>query len=46
MCFDNAVSFLLLSCRRDTLSFLYRSLKLVASPTYDSVIDLVVTVAW
>ena len=34
MCFDSSVSFLLLSCRKDTLWFLYHSLKLVPSPTY------------
>ena len=37
MCFDSSVSFFLLVCRKDALWFLQRSLKFVASPTYDSV---------
>ena len=46
MCFESSVSFLLLACRKDALWFLYRSLKFVASPTYESVVVSVVTVAW
>jgi len=46
MCFDSSVSFLLLVCRKDALWFLYRSLKFVASPTYDSVKASLVTIAW
>ena len=46
MYLDSSVSFFFLWFRKDDVWFLYRSLKLVASPTYVSVVVLVVTVAW
>ena len=42
MSLDSSVSFLLLVCRNELMWFLYLSLKLVASPTYDSVVVAVV----
>ena len=35
---DSSVAFRLLAFRKDVLWFLYRSLKFIASPTYDSVV--------
>ena len=46
MCLDSSVSFLLLVRRNELMWFPYLSLKLVASPMYDSVVVAVVTVAW
>ena len=46
MYLDSSVSFSFLWFRKDVVWLLYRSLKLVASPTYVSVVVLVVTVAW
>ena len=45
MYLDNSVSCLSLWFRKDDVWFLYRSLKLVVSPTYVSVVVLLVTVA-
>ena len=45
MYLDNSVSFFFLWFRKDDVWFLYRSLKLVASPTYVSVVVLLVRVA-
>ena len=45
MYLDNSVLFFFLWFRKDEVWFLYRSLKLVASPTYVSVVVLLVTVA-
>ena len=44
MYLDNSVSCLSLWFRKDDVWFLYRSLKLVVSPTYVSVVVLLVTV--
>ena len=46
MCFDSSVWFLRFAFRNEVVWFLYLSLKLVASPTYDSFVVSVVTVAW
>ena len=46
MYLDSSVSFCFLWFRKDDVWFLYRSLKLPASPTYVSVVGLLVTVAW
>ena len=46
MYLDSSVSFWFLWFRKDNVWFLYRCLKLVASPTYVSVVVLVSTVAW
>ena len=46
MYLDSSVSFCFFWFRKDDVWFLYRSLKLVASPTYVSVVVLVVIVAW
>ena len=43
MYFNSSVSFLLFACRNEVMSFLYLSLKFVASPTYDSFVASVVT---
>ena len=43
---DSRVSFGFLWIRKDDVWFLYRSLKLVASPTYVSVVVLLGRVAW
>ena len=45
MYLDNSVLFFFLCFRKDDVWFLHRSLKLVASPTYVSVVLLLVTVA-
>ena len=36
MCLDSSVSLILLLCRKDAVWFLWRSLKFVARPTYES----------
>ena len=46
MYLDSLVSFCFLWFRKDDVWFLYRSLKLPASPTYVSVVGLLVTVTW